>query len=104
MENCIRLNQTAVAHAKVDRTSGCLRIWMLGLQVYVEIRVGHGQAWRPVASSDRSKTILKVNPLIRWTKKDVWTHIHKENCPIIPYMMRATCPWLQTLHARRRTQ
>ena len=77
--------------------------WITGLRRDQSRSRAGMAAWSQVQTD--TKTILKVNPLIRWTKKDVWTHIHKERLPYNPpYMMRATCPSAANpVHARRRT-
>ena len=56
--------------------------WITGLRRDQSRSRAGMAAWSQVQTD--TKTILKVNPLIRWTKKDVWTHIHKEQLPYNP--------------------
>ena len=56
--------------------------WITGLRRDQSRSRAGMAAWSQVQTE--TKTILKVNPLIRWTKKDVWTHIHKEKLPYNP--------------------
>jgi phosphoadenylyl-sulfate reductase (thioredoxin) len=42
------------------------------------------RATAPVIERDRRYGVLKINPLVRWTSKDVWRYLHAHDVPYNP--------------------
>jgi phosphoadenosine phosphosulfate reductase len=70
-----------------DRKSIPLRKAVVGYDAWISaIRADQTRhrAMASVVQWDAKFSLVKINPLLRWTKKDVWNFIHKNDVPYNP--------------------
>lgn len=50
-------------------------VWLTGLRKDQSVT----RFFTPLVEWDEGNSVLKVNPLLKWSEKDVWKHVHENN-------------------------